>query len=691
VPIDRFDATCLRNRKLTLDWRRSNGSREWACELPRDRKVLLDRLLAVARSMARNQGVPPSCVVSFDSCRETGSAGEAAGCAGFFDAPESFERPFIRLDPEIASRVETDQVLDVYCGIAIHESGHILYSKELYTRRLNSRYRRVFLNLWEDERIESLLRRDSPGYRCYLEALRQFMIRELRPVVSEWRGLPDLNRLLLLIHCFIRCPEIITVEMRRWHPIPSLDPPFVQLGRSFIRDPSTTADSLRFSKWTKQLWDRYRRLYPRSPSAYVHWRAEGRLDGRNAPAAVTQLEDDAIERARRTEKSSFRAPRFGSSARKRLTKSARKFYRAADHADGADAALLRQAGDRLTALADRRHWPTRPRFDLRQMEKLLSDTSTGDVETDLARRIAAEERARRSERRASSTTGPGVPETQFWKSWRWNGEQRRTLIEFARPTAESCEWVARARRVVAGHTAILRAALRTLFSGEREWLCDRRRGVLDRSRLWRAAFDERLFRQRDSGPDGGVSIGLLIDESGSMFYRVSSGHRRIDLALEATVMMVDAVHDIDNVELEVYSHCSDGETNRNCLLRYLYGRDNRRIDAIGTWAPGTMNYDHEAVAVAAQLLRQNTSHENRWLIVVSDGSPEGEDYKGEAAVEATRRAVRSVRLNGIRVLCVAIADYCADEIFGEQFVLKFTDVERFAHQMRALVMQIVRP
>ncbi len=685
MPIDRFEATCLRNRKLTLDWQRSNGSREWASEVPQGRTDSLARLLAVARSIARNQGVPPSCVVSFESCRETESAGDAAGCAGFFDAPVSFERPFIRLDPEIASRVDSDQVLDVYCGIALHEAGHILYSKELYARRLNSRYGRVFLNLWEDERIESLLRRDSPGYRCYIEALRQFMIRQLKPAVSDWNRLPDLNRLLLLIHCFIRCPEIITAEMRRWQPIPRCDPPFVQLSRSFVRDPSTAADSLRFSRRTKQLWEGLRRLYPRSPSVYVRWRAEGRLDGRNAPAVVTQLEEDAIERARRTESSSFRSSRFGSSARKQLIRSVRKFYRAADDAGGADATRLRQAGDRLAALADRRHWPTRHPFGLHGTEDLRAGGTTGGGDT-------AVERARRSERKGSSTSGPEVPDAQFRRSWSWNGtEQRQTLIEFAQPTADSRERVARARSVVVGHTAVLRAALRTLFSGEREWLCDRRRGVLDRSRLWRAAFDERLFRQSDSGPDGGVSLGLLIDESGSMFHRVLGGHRRIDLALEATVMMVDAVHDIDDVELEVYSHCSDGETNRNCLLRYLYGRDNRRIDAIGTWAPGIMNYDHEAVTVAAQLLRQNTSHENRWLIVVSDGSPEGEGYQGEAAIEATRRAVRSVRLDGIRVLCVAIADYCADEIFGEPFVLKFTDVERFAHQMRALVMQIVRP
>ncbi|MFM7070474.1 MAG: VWA domain-containing protein [Planctomycetota bacterium] len=211
-------------------------------------------------------------------------------------------------------------------------------------------------------------------------------------------------------------------------------------------------------------------------------------------------------------------------------------------------------------------------------------------------------------------------------------------------------------------------------------------GALDTRRLVLAAIGKsrRVFKRRTENAVMGIAVALLLDESGSM-----SG-AKAKATLDVAVMLAEALRGIPQIELEVYSHTTSVEDDRNCLIRQLAGKRMRDHRAIGGYAADHMgsNYDHQAILTVAKLFRQATRFPKRWLLVVSDGQPSGTGYGGVPAIIATRDAVTAVRRQGIRVMNVAVEDYGSDEIYGAPWVLRLTDMPRLVEQFRRLLVRL---
>jgi hypothetical protein len=230
----------------------------------------------------------------------------------------------------------------------------------------------------------------------------------------------------------------------------------------------------------------------------------------------------------------------------------------------------------------------------------------------------------------------------------------------------------------------MRAAL-GLRVGPRPWARTQlRSGRIDRRQLGRAPVTDRLFRQTLDRPTRGLSLCLLLDESGSM---AEGDPPRYQVARQVAVLAVEALRGVTSVQLEVYSHTSSWA---DCLIRHLFGSGQADAAGLGTYWPREMSYDHRAVEVVAERFRQAARFDRRILIVLSDGAPHGVGYGGEAAVRATREAVAAVRAAGTRVLAVAIRDYRCEDIYGEGQVLKFSDLARLVGDMRALLTRLLR-
>ena len=675
---DWFDSTVDRNRRLIRVLKSSRGSRAWIhSRPPLFTASYLSWILDNLRSLVRNHGVPRNCRVDFATV-----ADDASGCAGFSDAPKSFLRPFIFFDRKVYEECSPEEVVDVYCGLAIHEASHILQTREFYQRQLTQRLR-VWSNLWEDERIEALARLDSPGYGPLLEATRFALIsRPYGAKASVWNQLSELDRAHALIFGFIRCPHALPEFMRQWQT-QSGECLFDRLRRRFPRGPRTEDEVAEWANRTQQIYLKHRKRFPDTPQKFVATRAAEKLADIDVPGVLRQLENDACDRAL------SKPDRTHEAVTERLLEEADLFEQAACDADPRDADELRVIADRLlrrglhvqstgNIFVEREN-----RFSLREMKDLLGATES------ITRPLSLEEATvvgavsvSLSEEDDASTLGVLVQEDH----WDWDGD-RQTIIEYPRPTTEARSWFDVARQAVAGHVAPLRKLASLRKTPEAVRLRDRQRGTLDRSRLWRGAFDDRLFTQRSEQRERGMALCLLIDESGSMWH---GEPRKIDVAKQVAAMFVGAFGGIPGIELEVYAHTSHGEENRDCLVRYLFGRHNRDATTIGSFSAGGENYDHQAIATAAKLFRQNTTHANRWLIVLSDGLPSGQGYSGKPAIDATRDVVQSVRRQGIRVLNVAIEDFASEKIFGKDFVLKFTDHNSLVNRMRQLMTTMLR-
>lgn len=676
---DWFDFSVDRNWRLIRAFKFSRGSRAWIhsrppLSTPSYLRWILDNL----RSLVRNHGVPRDCRVDFATVDD-----DASGCAGFSDAPKSFLRPFIFFDRKVYDDCSPEEVVDVYCGLAIHEASHILHTREFYERKLTKRLR-VWSNLWEDERIEALARLDSPGYGPLLEATRFALItRPYGTKASVWNQLSELDRAHALILGFIRCPHALPEFMRQWRTQSGGECLFESLRRQFPHGPRTEAEVAEWANRTQRIYLKLRSRFPDTPQKFVSARAAEKLSDIEVPGVLRQLENDAWDRA-------LSRPNLTHEAvTERLLGEADLFEQAACDADPLDANELRAIADRLlqrglrvqstgNIFVDRED-----RFSLRELKDLLGATEsiTRPLTLEEATAVRAVS-ALLSDDDDASSLGVLVQEDH----WDWDGD-RQTIVEYPRPTTEAKSWFDVARQAVAGHVAPLRKLASLRRTPEAVRLRDRQRGSLDRGRLWRGPFDDRLFWQRSEQPERGMALCLLIDESGSMW---RGEPRKIDVAKQVATMFVGAFGGIPAIELEVYAHTSHGEENRDCLVRYLFGRHNRDATTIGSFSAGGENYDHQAIATAAKLFRQNTTHPNRWLIVLSDGLPSGQGYSGDPAIDATRDAVQSVRRQGIRVLNVAIEDFASEKIFGKDFVLKFTDHDNLVNRMRQLMTTMLR-
>ena len=270
--------------------------------------------------------------------------------------------------------------------------------------------------------------------------------------------------------------------------------------------------------------------------------------------------------------------------------------------------------------------------------------------------------------------------------WDW-GTDRLTVIEYPRAEPESGRAYESAKRQVLGHIAAMRAVF-SMHLAQRIWHeRGRSEGRLDRRQLGFGLTTDRLFQTNRVTTSARIAVCLLLDESGSMGQGLPT---RAEAALCATVLLVESMRGMPGVELEVYSHTSCSDLDRDCLVRYLYGRRNPSPVTIGSYSPKGANYDHQAIKTGARLFRENTNIRCRLMLVLSDGYPSGLNYEGEPAIRATRESVETVRRQGIQIINIAVADFHSEEIYGSSYVVKFVDLSRLVSDLRNLMVRVVR-
>lgn len=651
---------------MSLAWGRPSGPETAESRMPILRETL--------RSIVRIQGVPANCRIEW----ALGGHG-VAGAAGFDDAPASFAQPYILLDQGVPNRCEQDEARDVYCGIALHEAGHVLYTRDGYRRSFEgmSPFRSCFDNFWEDERIELLVRRDSPGYAPYLQTTKRALLELGCPgrTLVNWHLLPDLDKVVLLLIAFIRLPHLISDDMMKWLLING-ECFFETLRQTFAACPVSESIVGRYAVECERLWNRARALYPTTLERGVSG-GFGSLGGSEecdrdvTDRIMRQLEADAEDRAT--------VCFAGSDSMTAVHKRPTLADRILDEAVQCAARGWDRVAEGLLELAVAAERVGVPGL-LREGRRFSA------IELGLLRNRGLTVGQPRAPERTSVLAAPQNAAASTGGDWKW-GSDRRTVIEIARAGHEDRRDYEAARRQVFGHIAALRAVFR-IHLGER--ICrerERLHGRLDRRRLGFGATTERVFQASRVTTGPNMAFCVLLDESGSM---ERGEPARAQSALQATILMVEALKDMAGVDVEVYSHTSCGHSEQDCLIRYLYGRKNRSPTAIATYKPKRNNYDHQAILTAARLFQENTDFRRRLMLVVSDGYPSGVNYEGDAAIRATRESVDLVRRQGIQVINIAIADFHSEAIFGSANVVKFSDLSRLAGGLRALLVRMLR-
>ena len=182
-----------------------------------------------------------------------------------------------------------------------------------------------------------------------------------------------------------------------------------------------------------------------------------------------------------------------------------------------------------------------------------------------------------------------------------------------------------------------------------------------------------------------ISVGLLLDESGSM----SCGDRST-YARAAAIILYDFCQAM-NIPIMVYGHSTSW--SRGVDL-YSYAEfdaidKNDKYRMMDISARGS-NRDGTALRYVAEQLSKR-DEEVRILILVSDGQPADAGYSGTAAEEDLRGIKQEYKRKGLLFVAAAIGDdkQNIERIYGDSF-LDITDLNQLPMKLTAVIKRFMR-
>jgi len=800
--IELAEARDRRSRRSVLSsaWSRGRSKKTD----PREVVFELLEIREVVRNFLKIHGVPRDSQIDLAFLGQHGK-----GCASFHDIG-TWKKPYLLLDKSIYLECESMEVLDVYCGVALHEASHLNHTREMFNRLLSGELkgeRATLEGLFEDERIENLARKESPGFAPYLDVLKRalFEKKEFGAGLTRWDELPDPDKCMAVIFGVIRAPYALKDEQRNFKTlsgrnvfdevravmpaVPKSEAEVEIMGgkvyalwceyqneyKEFIRkaaedaeaaaeeskaagglagevakemgltgdskdgsektddaDPTSDSDSGESETGTGLGSGEEKETETGGDSAGDGERgddaegegtgsgtgegdaegesegvgeggegeAEGSAEGEETEPSLTEDELEEFLKRIHSAADALDEDERDAEAIREAMKAEERAAKEAASAGGDDAAKVSKAAkegsEEDIKSADRKLEKAKDvkkkiekrrakegRFGMRDVEKMIA---RGSEVTEAMDAAESSEMAKATEERIEF--GDSWEPTSRDRGRGSRGGARRTVIVHPKVDKIARRRYKRVHAQIKNTVARMKQVFRFRL-GLREYKdTERTDGRLHRRQIAKAMSTDRLFYRKRTRQDKGIAICLLLDESGSMYTADHDGapaHR----ALQCALLMAEALRGVQGVELEVYAFSSCGSGHQDCLVKYLYGRQNLTFEGIAGYCQGYQNYDHIAIKTAGDLFKRNTQNENRLMIVLSDGEPAGAGYGGTAAMDMVKREVDTLRRGGMKVMQVAIESFDSERMFGKH-VIRFLDVNSLVNQMRKLITGIVR-
>lgn len=196
-------------------------------------------------------------------------------------------------------------------------------------------------------------------------------------------------------------------------------------------------------------------------------------------------------------------------------------------------------------------------------------------------------------------------------------------------------------------------------------------GRLSRRHLSTANINQRPFYEKTIDPAIGISLCLLLDESASMGYARQGGKNsrygasEAYNALKSAYIISEAMKDIPNVDMFAYSHTTTGDYNKDCIIKKLINPKIKGCDSMSGYSTDRAgcNYDSKAIEVVGKEFRKDSLYEKKFMIVLSDGQPNGHQYGGQPAMEDVRKNVKALEKKGVTMIQIGIGDSVPDTMF----------------------------
>ena len=214
------------------------------------------------------------------------------------------------------------------------------------------------------------------------------------------------------------------------------------------------------------------------------------------------------------------------------------------------------------------------------------------------------------------------------------GTQSGTVVMKAMPVMDKYnDSLARVRRYIPAISKSLKCSsmeYRLIHRGMRS-------GMLDTGKIAEAFQGvPTVYMREGQVKSERIAVCILIDESGSMYGEGETAAR------DTAVLLNEAIGTLQNVDLYIYGHSTDGGT-----ALYVYREKSYRPKyALGGTDSRWGNNDGTAIREAAARVRRHTQ-ENVLFFMISDGAP-------NESVEQVRQAVLDVEKQGFAIVAVSI-------------------------------------
>ena len=200
--------------------------------------------------------------------------------------------------------------------------------------------------------------------------------------------------------------------------------------------------------------------------------------------------------------------------------------------------------------------------------------------------------------------------------------------------------------------------------------------------------DGKVFYKNNLPSKIELAVGLLVDESGSMYCG-----DRATYARAAALILYDFCDSL-GVPVTVYGHSTSYPTGKSVVELYSYAEfdsiDNLDRYRIMDIQSRDSNRDGAALRFVAEKLLKRPE-QAKLLILVSDGQPADYGYSGSAAEEDLRGIKQEYTRKGITFVAAAIGDDkpSIERIYGDSF-LDITDLNQLPTKLTSVVKRHIR-
>jgi nitric oxide reductase activation protein len=211
-----------------------------------------------------------------------------------------------------------------------------------------------------------------------------------------------------------------------------------------------------------------------------------------------------------------------------------------------------------------------------------------------------------------------------------------------------------------------------------------RTGILDTNKLAEAVQGvPTVHERRGNVTSTKVSVGILVDESGSMGGWGGSG--KIDSARKAAILVAESIFKSKDFNCFIYGHTADTPNTHWTYINTYFEPGFEDLYGLGEIHAKANNRDGVAIINVAKRIRKFTD-DHVILLVISDGAPNAYGYSG---VEHTRQAVKDAEKMGMTVVQVAIEAELESADMFSHFV-EFTDLGELANNLGKLVFSLIK-